>query len=74
MMQAITKMSLELRAALTDNGWWNPNALVVQPSVLVHPETKAETLQLYSFTTTLAPMAHEARSLCPSSSTRSPPR
>jgi len=56
----VAALSPGLRALLRENGWWNPLAGVVQPSVLVHPETGLETLQLYTFSRAMAPLAHEA--------------
>ena len=57
---AVERMSAGLRGALRDNGWWNPQADVVQPSLLRHPETGLATLQLYTFTRRLSAVAHEA--------------
>jgi hypothetical protein len=58
--QAIPQLSPKLYDMLQHNGWWNPIAKVIQPSILVHPETGLETLQLYTFSRQLAPVAHQA--------------
>lgn len=58
--EAIKRMSTNLYHTLSENGWWNPQAKVVQPSILVHPETGLETLQLYTFSRKLVKVAHEA--------------
>lgn len=57
---AMAALPPELEKLLRANGWWNPMAEAVQPSILLHPETQRETLQLYSFSRALAPLAHEA--------------
>mmetsp|Transcript_24714 Transcript_24714/g.30371 ORF Transcript_24714/g.30371 Transcript_24714/m.30371 type:complete len:386 (+) Transcript_24714:110-1267(+) len=58
---AIERLSPEIRELLEQKGWWNPLANnIVQPSILVHPETKKNTMQLYSFSHTLAPCVFKA--------------
>jgi len=57
---AVQRLSPELYRLLSENGWWNPLAGTVQPSILIHPETQMETLQLWSFSRKLASTALEA--------------
>jgi len=58
--EAVRRLSSELYLLLNENGWWTPQSRVVQPALLVHPETGLETLQLYSFSKSLASVALEA--------------
>lgn len=57
---AVKLLSEELYNLLHENGWHQPQAGVVQPSVMIHPETGLETLQLYSFSNRLARVALKA--------------
>lgn len=57
---AVRQLSPEFYQLLQENGWYMPQAGVVQPSLMVHPETGRKTLQLYSFSKKLASVAHQA--------------
>mmetsp|Transcript_53 Transcript_53/g.233 ORF Transcript_53/g.233 Transcript_53/m.233 type:complete len:407 (-) Transcript_53:982-2202(-) len=57
---AVQRLSPELRDLLRTHGWWVEQAGVIQPSLLIHPESGAECLQLWCFSRTLAPIAYEA--------------
>jgi len=58
---AIKRLSPKLKEKLDRNGWWNPIAKsVVQPSILIHPETGMETLQLYAYSHRIIPNALKA--------------
>ena len=57
---AIESLSPSMRELLSTHGWWVPRSGVVQPSLLVHPETGLEGLQCYTFSHAQAPLVHLA--------------
>jgi len=59
---AVSKLTVEIRSVLETHGWmWEGGDGVVQPCILVHPETGHCALQLYPFSKMLA--AFMARAL-----------
>lgn len=57
---AIGYLSPSMQKLLATHGWWVPRSRVVQPSLLVHPETGRETLQCYTYSHAQAPLVQLA--------------
>ena len=58
--EAMASLSDTTRELLRTHGWWVPRSGVVQPALLVHPESGLETLQCYTFSHAQTPLVLQA--------------